>query len=1014
MGKHPERRCLIMSAEMRPIPFGKLINWMKTEYQKDQSIFGIHVNKFYKNTSGKMIEMFGDKISSPVGPAAGPNSQLAQNIVAAYLAGARFMELKTVQIMDGEELAACIPRPCINVEDEGYNVEWSTELKVVEARDEYVKAWFAIHVVAKELGISDIRDFIFNISVGYTLEGIKTPKIDGFISDMLDASDTEIWKECKQFLLENIDVFDNVSIKDIENIEKSISPSITISTMHGCPPEEINSIVEHLVTVKGMHTYVKCNPTLLGYDYARNTLDKLGYDYLSFDDHHFNDDLQWKDAIPMFTHLQKLAKENGLVFGLKLTNTFPVQIKRDELPGEEMYMSGRALFPLSISLAQKLTEAFDGEMPLSYSGGADALNIETIFETGIRPVTVCTTILKPGGYERLKQMAEICEPLLDGGIKKISIDKLTTIVEGLPTSKYNQKYIREIGSRKSGSELPLFDCFKSPCNADDVGCPIEQQIPEYLKLVSEGKYKEAFDVISIDNAAPAITGTICDHQCQSACTRVDYEESLSIRDVKKVAVLAAQDNFIKETEIKELKTAKKVAVIGAGVGGTATALFLRRNGVHVDVFEKRDKPMGVVTYIIPEFRIATEMIERDYNLAVAAGVNFNFNVAADFDVNELKKDYDYVVIAIGSWLKGYNPLNTGKELALESLDFLEKSKDSNLSLDLGKHVVVVGGGDVSMDCARSAIRTAGVEDVTLIYRRIRQVMPATTEEFNEAIEDGVVIKFLTSPIEYDGKTLTCVKNELVNNKAKSTDETFTMECDTIINAIGTKVDKSAYERNNIELNEWGYPQINNKNETSLENVYVAGDGKAGAKTIVKAVADAKLIAIDVLDKLGLSNDFVRAIVLENQDALYDKKGTLQERLEAKFDGLRCLTCDQVCDICSDVCPNRANISINVDSDLFDQKQQIIHVDGMCNECGNCGTFCPHSGRPYKDKITLFWTEHDFVDSTNVGFLPLSENQFKVRDEKGNIFNYTIGDKTVSEEVATIIDAVVNEYSYLMM
>jgi putative selenate reductase len=1013
MGKHPERRCIIMSAEMRPIPFSKLINWMKDEYQNEKMIFGIHENKFYKNLSGKTIEMFGDKISSPVGPAAGPNSQLAQNIIAAYLAGARFMELKTVQIMDGEELAACIPRPCINVEDEGYNVEWSTELKVVEARDEYVKAWIAIHVLAKELGLSDVRDFIFNISVGYTLEGIKKPKIDSFINDMLDASDTVIWKECKQFLLENIDLFDNVSIKDVEKIEKSISPSITISTMHGCPPEEINSIVEHLVSEKGMHTYVKCNPTLLGYEYTRNTLNQLGYNYLSFDEHHFNDDLQWADAIPMFTHLKDLAEKKGLVFGLKLSNTLPVEIKSSELTGEEMYMSGRSLFPLSVSLAKMLTEAFNGEMPLSYSGGADALNIKSIFETGIRPVTVCTTILKPGGYERLKQMSEICEPLLDGEFKKTNLDKLTTIVEGLPTSKYNQKYFRESGSRKSGSELPLFDCFKSPCNANDVGCPIEQQIPEYLKLVSEGKYKEAFDIISIDNAAPAITGTICDHQCQSACTRVDYEEGLSIRDVKKVAVLAAQDKFIEETEIKELKTAKKVAVIGAGVGGTAAALFLRRNGVHVDVFEKRDKPMGIVTFVIPEFRIASQMIEKDYKMAVAAGVNFHFNVAADFDVNELKKDYDYVVIAIGSWLKGYNPLKTGKELALEALDFLEKSKTSDLSLDLGKNVVIIGGGDVSMDCARSAKRTAGVKNVTLLYRRVRKVMPATTEEINLAMGDGVVIKFLTSPVEFDGKTLTCVKNELVNNKAKSTTETFTMECDTIINAIGTKVDKSSYERNSMALNKWGYPEINDKNETSLENVYVAGDGKAGAKTIVKAIADAKLISIDILNKLELGNDFLRITLLENQDKLYEKKGILEEKLEAKLDGLRCLTCDQVCDICTDVCPNRANISINVNSDLFDQDQQILHVDGMCNECGNCGTFCPHGGLPYKDKITLFWTEHDFVDSTNVGFLPLSENVFKVRDESGNIFKYTVGEQTVSKELETIINVVVNEHSYLM-
>ncbi len=1003
-----------MSIEMRPIQFSKLIDWMKAEYQKEKKIFGIHAKKFYQNKSGKTIEIFGDRISSPVGPAAGPNSQLAQNIIAAYLAGARFIELKTVQTMDGEELAACVPRPCINVEDEGYNVEWSTELTVSEARDEYIKAWFAIHVLAKELGISNTRDFIFNISVGYTLEGIKSQKIDAYINDMCDASNTDIWQECKNYLMENIAIFDNVEIADIENIASAISPSITVSTMHGCPPAEINAIAEHLITVKGMHTFVKCNPTLLGYDYARATLDKFGFDYLAFDEHHFNADLQWKDAIPMFTHLKKMAEEKGLVFGLKLTNTFPVQIKNSELPGEEMYMSGRALFPLSISLAEKLANTFEGTMPLSYSGGADALNIKTIFATGIRPITMCTTILKPGGYERLKQVAEICEPLLNDKVARIDVAKLKAIVEDFPNYRYNQKDIREIGSRKSGSELKLFDCYKSPCNSSDVGCPIEQQIPEYLNLVSAGKYKEAFEVIAIDNAAPAITGTICDHKGESVCTRVDYEESLAIRDSKKVAVLAAQDEFIEKMQVKELRTAKKVAVIGAGVAGVAAALFLRRNGVAVDVFEKRDRPLGIVNYIIPEFRIPTEMIEKDYNLAKAAGVNFHFNVEPDFVIDDLKKKYDYVIIAIGSWLNGFNPLKEGKELAYEALDFLEKSKASKLSLPLGKRVVVIGGGDVSMDCARTALHTTGVEHVTLIYRRIRSVMPATYEEIRLATQDGVEFRFLTSPVAFDGKTLSCVKNVLLNNKAVATEDTFTIECDSVINATGTKVDISGYKRNNIALNDRGYPLINAKNETSIANVYVAGDGKAGARTIVKAIADAKMITIDILDKLGLSNDFIKKSQFQDQDVLYDKKGVLQERLAARFDGSRCLSCDQVCDVCVDVCPNRANISIEVPSKLFRQRRQIIHLDGMCNECGNCDTFCPHSGKPYKDKITLFWTERDFSDSTNVGFLPLGDDLFKVRDESGNIVEYKPGDKTVSQAIAAIIDVVNTEYAYLMV
>lgn len=132
----------------------------------------------------------------------------------------------------------------------------------------------------------------------------------------------------------------------------------------------------------------------------------MGYDYIAFDEHHFNEDLQYEDAIPMFTRLKKLAEDNGLEFGLKLSNTFPVDVKAGELPSEEMYMSGKALYPLTIEMANRISKAFDGKMRISYSGGADYFNINKLFEAGIWPVTVATTILKPGGYQRLTQMAK--------------------------------------------------------------------------------------------------------------------------------------------------------------------------------------------------------------------------------------------------------------------------------------------------------------------------------------------------------------------------------------------------------------------------------------------------------------------------------------------------------------------------------------------------------------------------------------------------------------------------------
>ena len=246
--------------------------------------------------------------------------------------------------MDGDELAACINRPCILAEDECYNCEWSTELYVPQAMGEYIKAWFILHVMAKEFGLGGTDGFQFNISVGYDLAGIKEKKIDTFIDSMKDAKDTEVFKECRQWLLDHADRFEKVTKEDIEAIPSEICNSATISTLHGCPPNEIESIANHLFKEKHLNTFIKCNPTLLGYEFARKTMDDMGYDYMMFGDFHFKDDLQYKDAIPMFKRLQALADELNLAFGVKITNTFPVDVTRNELPSEEMYMSGKALF----------------------------------------------------------------------------------------------------------------------------------------------------------------------------------------------------------------------------------------------------------------------------------------------------------------------------------------------------------------------------------------------------------------------------------------------------------------------------------------------------------------------------------------------------------------------------------------------------------------------------------------------------------------------------------------------
>jgi putative selenate reductase len=655
-----------MSEIMRPIPFPELIQWVRGEYKNHGSVFGVRKEKFFRPSSSGGIEFFETKIKSPIGPAAGPNSQLAQNILAAYLAGARFMELKTVQTMDGEELRKCVARPCINTVDEGYNVEWSTELTVPEAREEYIKAWFLCYIYAKEFDIGDIANVIFNMSAGYSFDGIKSEKIDSYIEGMRNAKETDTWNRCYDYIAANINLFERFTKKDLDGISPVVSSSITLSTLHGCPKEEIEKIGAYLITEKGLHTYIKCNPTLLGYEKARELLDEMGYGYISFGDHHFKNDLQFNDAVDMLKRLQAQAKERKLSFGVKITNTFPVEIKRKELPGNEMYMSGRSLFPLSINVAKKLSQAFNGELPISYSGGADYFNLREILETGIRPVTVATTILKPGGYERLLQLSELAEEAVSAisVAAPVSVKALSVFAESLPQKNRYRKEYRQIGLRKTESALPLFDCAKAPCmdndSRGDAGCPIHQRIPEYLAAVAEGNYDEAFRIITVDNTAPSITGTICDHQCQHRCTRIDYEDPLQIRKAKLIAADEAQKAFTSSLQSPKIKTDKSAAIIGAGPAGIAAAVFLRRNGVPATVYEKRDKAFGIVRYVIPSFRIPEEAINRDFLMAEKLGVEFLFNQPENYSLAELRKKHGFVVIASGAWKTGSAVVKQGQ------------------------------------------------------------------------------------------------------------------------------------------------------------------------------------------------------------------------------------------------------------------------------------------------------------------------------------------------------------------
>lgn len=544
-----------MSDIMKPIPFAELMQWVLTEYKNQKTIFG--VTDIYRHENNKTLPIFTEQIETPFGPAAGPHTQLAQNLIAAYVGGSRFFEVKTVQIIDGEDLP--VSKPCIAAEDECYNVEWSTELRVPQAFEEYVKAWFAIKLLSKTLGLGSENGFVFNMSVGYDLAGIKSEKINKYIDGMKDASGSDVWQECTAWAKQNLDAL-NLDAAYVDAINPHICTSITLSTLHGCPPDEIERIATYLINEKKLNTYIKCNPTLLGYEFARKTMDAMGYDYIVFDDHHFNADLHFADAEPMFHRLLALADKNAVEFGVKLTNTFPVTIAAGELPGEEMYMSGKSLYPLSISLAEKIEKAFDGKLRVSYSGGADIYNIDKIYATGIWPITLATTLLKPGGYNRLKPMAQKLAAMPYNAFDGVDVAALTALAAEAKKDAHHIKPVKPLPIRKMEKSVPLTDCFVAACSE---GCPINQDIPTYLDLVSQGKYAEALAVICEKNPLPFITGTICSHRCQSKCTRNFYEEPVHIRDAKLKAAQEGMDAFI-STLTPAAKRSENVAIIGGG------------------------------------------------------------------------------------------------------------------------------------------------------------------------------------------------------------------------------------------------------------------------------------------------------------------------------------------------------------------------------------------------------------------------------------------------------------------
>ena len=384
-------------AELIPVPLNLQLTRAFLEYERQGKIFDLPKSKFFRGLPGldTSVSFHGHRASTPVGPAAGPHDQLVQNIVLSWLGGSRIIELKTVQIMD--ELK--IPRPCIDMANVGYNVEWSQELKLEQSLREYVGAAMFIEILkASRLLGEDFgagySDTIYDMSVGYGLEGIRSPRVRAWIESMKDAR--AIIDELRAQLTGPWARF-----RDLPFPER-ISDTITLSTFHGCPADEIEGIVTFLLTEMDVHVCVKLNPTLLGREEVEHLLHGvLGYQDIQVTQEAFDKDLQFADALQMIPRLDRLARSRGKRLAVKFSNTLVVKNHRTFFTDEVMYMSGPPLHVLTLNLVKKFREHMGGGIPVSFSAGLDANNVANCVAMNFIPVTTCTDLLRPGGYARL-------------------------------------------------------------------------------------------------------------------------------------------------------------------------------------------------------------------------------------------------------------------------------------------------------------------------------------------------------------------------------------------------------------------------------------------------------------------------------------------------------------------------------------------------------------------------------------------------------------------------------------
>ena len=487
----------------------------------------------------------------------------------------------------------------------------------------------------------------------------------------------------------------------------------------------------------------------------------------------------------------------------------------------------------------------------------------------------------------------MCVVEVEGTKNPLSPACSTTIYDGMKIHT-NTQLISE--TRKMNLELLLSnhlgDCYP-PCTLE---CPSNVDITGYISLISRKMFREAVSLIRQTNPLPLVCGRVCARPCEDVCRRKNVDSAVAIDWLKRFSTDFERENGGPIFAIKKAKTNKKIAIIGAGPAGLSSAYFLSLEGHNVEIFEKLSQPGGMLRYGIPPYRMPRDLLKQeiDHVLSYGAKLHLNKELGVDFSIKELKKDFDSILITVGAQIgSSTRAENENIKNVFQGVDFLRKFNLGEKFDFTNKTVVVIGGGNTAIDCARSPIRM-NAKKVILAYRRTEKEMPANEAEIYDAKEEGVEIMELVAPTKYiekDGK-LNAVEMEIMElgspdesgrRKPMQTGNFKTIKCDIAIGAVGQKVSKLGLE--SIQMESWGTVKFNNLTfETSEDGIFCAGDAVRGPDIAIQAIADGKnaaksiceyLSKIPITDKSNTLGFYIKKTDIlskkELKDHLSDKK-----------------------------------------------------------------------------------------------------------------------------------------------